>query len=65
MGKAIGLLLTVAGIWVGLEIYQNGIAGAFGGNLTSGLESVGRHSLKGMAAPVEAFRPARSAVPSS
>jgi hypothetical protein len=31
MGKLIGLLLIVAGIWVGLEIYQNGVGGAFGG----------------------------------
>jgi hypothetical protein len=33
MGKLIGLLLTVAGIWVGLEVYQNGVEGAFGGIL--------------------------------
>jgi hypothetical protein len=38
MGKLIGLLLTVAGIWVGLEIYQNGIAGAFGGVFGGGSE---------------------------
>lgn len=33
------------------------IAKALGGSFASGLESVGRHSLKGMATPVEAFRP--------
>jgi hypothetical protein len=33
MGKLIGLLLIVAGIWVGLEVYQNGVGGAFGGVL--------------------------------
>jgi len=33
MGKLIGLLLTVAAIWVGLEVYQHGVGGAFGGVL--------------------------------
>jgi len=42
------------------------IASALGGSFASGLESVGRHPLKGMATPVEAFRPrAPSASPSS
>ena len=38
MAKLIGLLLIVAGIWVGLEIYQNGVGGAFGGVLAGGAE---------------------------
>lgn len=33
MGKMIGILLVVVGIWLGLEVYQNGIQGAFGGAL--------------------------------
>ena len=33
MGKIFGILLVVAGIWLGLEVYQNGIQGAFGGAL--------------------------------
>jgi len=30
-----GILLVVVGIWLGLEVYQNGIDGAFGGALAS------------------------------
>jgi adenylate cyclase len=41
------------------------IAAAIGGKLGPRLESVGRHTLKGMAAPVEAFRPAQPAPSSS
>jgi uncharacterized membrane protein len=33
MGKLIGLLLLVVGIWVGMEVYTNGTQGAFGGAL--------------------------------
>ena len=33
MGKIFGMLLVVVGIWVGLEVYQSGIQGAFGGAL--------------------------------
>ena len=35
MGKIIGLLLVVVGIWVGLEVYQKGTQEAFGGALAS------------------------------
>jgi hypothetical protein len=35
MGKILGILLVVVGIWLGLEVYQNGIQGAFGGALAS------------------------------
>lgn len=35
MGRIIGLLLFVVCIWVGLEIYNEGIGGAFGGALAS------------------------------
>ena len=31
MGKLVGIVLAVLGIWVGLEVYQNGVDGAFGG----------------------------------
>ena len=31
MGKIFGILLTVVGIWVGLEVYQKGADHAFGG----------------------------------
>lgn len=43
MGRVFSLLLIVAGIWVGLEFYQNGPQGAFGGSLASlfGEEAVG------------------------
>jgi hypothetical protein len=35
MGKMIGFLLLVVGVWVGLEVYQHGVQGAFGGALAS------------------------------
>ena len=35
MAKIFGMLLVVVGIWLGLEVYQNGIEGAFGGALAS------------------------------
>ena len=35
MGKFIGLLLTVVCIWAGLEVYNEGLHGAFGGALAS------------------------------
>ena len=35
MAKIFGILLVVVGIWLGLEVYQNGIQGAFGGALAS------------------------------
>jgi hypothetical protein len=31
MQKAFGILCIVVGIWVGLEVYQNGMSGAFDG----------------------------------
>jgi hypothetical protein len=33
MAKIFGILLVVVGIWLGLEVYQNGMHGAFGGAL--------------------------------
>lgn len=33
MGKAFAILLIVVGIWVGLEVYTEGVDGAFGGHL--------------------------------
>lgn len=31
MGKVFGVLVIVVGIWVGLEVYTEGVRGAFGG----------------------------------
>ena len=31
MGKMIGILVLAIGIWVGLEVLNNGVSGAFGG----------------------------------
>jgi hypothetical protein len=31
MGKAFGILVIVVGVWVGAEIYTQGVEGAFGG----------------------------------
>jgi hypothetical protein len=31
MQKVFGMLLIVGGLWLGLEVYQKGVAGAFGG----------------------------------
>ena len=36
MGKLIGIALMVVGLWVGLEVFQNGTEGAFGGILGGG-----------------------------
>jgi hypothetical protein len=33
MGKAFGILLIVTAVWVGLEVYTEGVNGAFGGRL--------------------------------
>ena len=33
MGKIFGILLVVVGIWLGLEVYVNGMQGALGGAL--------------------------------
>lgn len=33
MGKAFGILLIVAAVWVGLEVYTEGVRGAFDGRL--------------------------------
>lgn len=33
MGRLIGIVLIVLGIWVGLEVYQKGTEHAFGGAL--------------------------------
>ena len=35
MGKIVGLLLSLVGIWVGLEVYQKGTEHAFGGLLAA------------------------------
>jgi hypothetical protein len=43
MGKIIGLLLAVVCIWAGMEVYNNGIHGAFNGALAS-LEAGGDDS---------------------
>ena len=39
MGKAIGLLLAVAAIWITVEIYTQGTDNAFGGRLASWIGS--------------------------
>ena len=41
MGKTIGLLIAVVAIWVTVEIYTQGVDGAFGGRLAA--MGVGAH----------------------
>ena len=36
MGKLFGIILLVAGVWIGLEIFTKGMDGAFGGVFASG-----------------------------
>ena len=70
IGTAKRLDFTVIGPAVNLTARLESLAAALGEPilvsaeiatvLGSGLESIGRHTLKGMAAPVEAFRPAPS-----
>ncbi len=33
MGRIFGILLIVIGVWVGAEVYREGVDGAFGGAL--------------------------------
>jgi len=35
MGKVVGLLVTLVCLWAGLEVYNEGVHGAFGGALAS------------------------------
>lgn len=35
MSRVLSLLLAVAALWVGLEVYNNGLDGAFGGRLAA------------------------------
>lgn len=48
MGRIFGLLVIVCAIWVGMEVYNYGVSGAFGGAL-AGLHGESR-------APQEATR---------
>ncbi len=50
MGKIFGILLTVVGIWIGLEVYLKGTEGALGGHLaflggSDDLENVDRRTV--------------------
>lgn len=42
MGRVIGLLLVVVGIWVGIEVYTNGTQNALGGIFASESEQAVR-----------------------
>lgn len=33
MGKVFGMVVIVVGLWVGIEVYSEGMSGAFGGFL--------------------------------
>jgi hypothetical protein len=33
MGRILGILVIVIGVWVGVEVYNEGVDGAFGGAL--------------------------------
>ncbi len=35
MARVMGILFIVAGIWVGLEVYTEGVEGAFGGTFAA------------------------------
>ena len=38
MSRLIGIVCLGLGIWVGLEVYQHGVGGAFGGLFGDGLD---------------------------
>jgi hypothetical protein len=61
MGKIIGLLMTVVGIWVGMEIYMNGTQGAFDGAFASLGSSEAGQDYDRRTAPQRAGDKARSA----
>ena len=35
MGKILGLAMLVTALWVGMEVYQEGVDGAFGGTFAA------------------------------
>ena len=41
MGRIFGILLMVIGLWVGAEVYTEGVDGAFGGRLAFLVEGEG------------------------
>lgn len=49
MRRILGILLLVIGIWVGMEVYNEGVDGAFGGALaflSDGEEGGGNRTLR-------------------
>lgn len=50
MGRLIALILIVLGIWVGVEVYTEGIGGAFGGIFASTFEAPATRSTPDRAA---------------
>ena len=38
MGRLFAIILIVLGVWVGLEVYTNGVDGAFGGMFADAYE---------------------------
>jgi hypothetical protein len=49
MGRILGILLLVLGIWVGMEVYNEGVDGAFDGALaflSDGEEGEGRPTMR-------------------
>ena len=50
MGKIFGILMLVLSLWIGMEIYQNGMEGALGGRMaflgdSDGPENVERRTV--------------------
>jgi hypothetical protein len=44
MGRVLGIALFALAVWVGLEFYQHGVDGAFGGLLSGRLEAPAQRS---------------------
>ncbi len=61
MGKIFGILMLVVSLWIGMEIYQNGMEGALGGRLAFVGDSDGPENVERRTVPQRAGDAARRA----
>ncbi len=61
MGKIFGILMLVVSLWIGMEIYQNGMEGALGGRMAFLGDSDGPENVERRTVPQRAGDAARRA----